>query len=150
MDAFILFLHSWGRWLVLGAAAFAVLQWLRPGNAKLERLSRLALLATVDLETTLGLIRWAKSYLPLGQLPVSALMKNAGSRFFFVEHPLMMVLALVALHVGSVRARKAADGAGARRAWAIPLAVGLLLILAAIPWPFRTALGRGWFMPWPG
>lgn len=150
MDASILFLHSWGRWLVLGAAAFAVVQWLRPGNAKLERLSRLVLVAMVDLETTLGLVRWATAYLPLGRVPVSALMKNAGSRFFFVEHPLMMLLALVALHVGSVRARKATGEAAGRRAWGIALAVGLLLLLAAIPWPFRTALGRGWFMPWPG
>ncbi len=150
MDALILFLHSWGRWLVLLAAAFAVIQWLRPGNSKVDRISRLALVAMVDLETTLGLVRWVKSYLPLGQQPVSTLMKNAGSRFFFVEHPLMMVLALVALHVGSVRARAAADEATARRAWGISLAVGLLLILAAIPWPFRAALGRGWFMPWPG
>jgi hypothetical protein len=57
----------------------------------------------------------------------------------------MMFLALVVAHIGSVMAKRAAESKRAHTIVAVSLTVALLMILAAIPWPFREAIGRPLF-----
>jgi hypothetical protein len=52
---------------------------------------------------------------------------------FRLEHPLTMILAAVAAHVGQVMARRAKTPKGAARAVAIAIAVSFVLVLLGIP-----------------
>lgn len=71
-------------------------------------------------------------------------MKSALSRFFLVEHTTMMILAIIVISVGYIMAKKVAPEkkAFSRIFWAY--LVGLILILASIPWPF-LGYGTSWF-----
>jgi hypothetical protein len=64
-------------------------------------------------------------------------------RFYTVEHALTMVVAIILITVGRVRSRKV-EGAAKHRTILYFYALGLILILVSIPWPFRN-LGAGWF-----
>ena len=152
MYAPLLVLHSWGRWLFLAAAALAVSRLLSRGPvSKLDRLARLALVISADLMLTLGLALWALGpYRPGAGAPMGTVMKDKLLRFFAVEHPFSMVLVVVALHVGSVLARKATDESQARKRWAVALAVALVLVAVMVPWPWRGALARPLFTLSPG
>lgn len=70
----------------------------------------------------------------------SETMSSPLHRFFTMEHTLMMLIAITLITLGH---RHAKAGNAKKVFWHFLIA--LLVILAAIPWPFRTALGAGWF-----
>jgi NADH:ubiquinone oxidoreductase subunit 2 (subunit N) len=73
-------------------------------------------------------------------------MKNNVFRFFTVEHSLMMLIAIVLITVGHSKAKKATTDEKKFKTLAIFFTLALIIILAAIPWPFReVGMGRGWF-----
>ena len=61
------------------------------------------------------------------------------ARFYSVEHPLMMIIAIVLITLGH---RKAKAGE-ANTKWFFLIA--LVILLAMIPWPGRELIGRGMF-----
>jgi hypothetical protein len=68
-------------------------------------------------------------------------MRQPQLRFWLVEHPIGMLAALILVHVGRVRTRRAPDAVKGRRA-RLFFGLALLLILASIPWP-GLPYGRG-------
>jgi len=70
------------------------------------------------------------------------LMKDKFYRFFWVEHPLMMLLAIILITIARGKAK-----ALNYKATGWLLFIALLLIFAAVPWPFRDIVGEGrkWF-----
>lgn len=138
---FLLGIHSWLRWLVLVTAVVAILVsfagWAgdRPASASLRRWGGI-FVGSMDLQLLLGLVLY------FGASPVTrAALQNFGeamkvkeSRFFAMEHPTFMILALVAAHIGSVLARKGRTNAKQYRGPAIAYTISLLLILGGIPW----------------
>src|SRR5262249_9176043 len=62
-------------------------------------------------------------------------MKQPALRFFGVEHIFAMLTAVVVVHIGRRRSRKAEGRLRHRRVFVTTLAA-LLVILASIPWPF--------------
>ena len=70
------------------------------------------------------------------------LMKNKFYRFFWIEHPLFMIIAIALI---SIARRKAKALNYSATFWL--LLVALLMILVAVPWPFREIVGEGrhWF-----
>jgi CDP-diglyceride synthetase len=91
----------------------------------------------------LGLIQWFVGVwgLKLIQtLGMKEAMGNAAARFFSVEHPLTMIIAIALITMGGVSVKKEKDNAK----WFY--LVALLLILARIPWPFmEPGIARGLF-----
>lgn len=75
---------------------------------------------------------------------VEGFMKNPVYRFYGVEHILLMLIAIALITVGYSKAKRAASDAKKFGAVATFYLIGLILILASIPWPFRN-LGAGWF-----
>ena len=63
-------------------------------------------------------------------------------RFFWLEHPLMMFIAIVLITIARGKAK-----ALNYKATGWLLFIALLLVLAAVPWPFRDVVGEGrtWF-----
>ena len=64
-------------------------------------------------------------------------------RFFTVEHVSIMVIAIAILTIGNIKAKKASDPKQKAKLIFLWFAAGFILIMAAIPWPFR-GLGSGW------
>jgi hypothetical protein len=71
-------------------------------------------------------------------------MKEASYRFYGMEHILLMIIAIVLVTIGHGKAKRALDSTKKHKTIVLFYCIGLLLILASIPWPFRN-LGAGWF-----
>lgn len=71
-------------------------------------------------------------------------MKDGLYRFFGLEHSLLMVIAFIFLTMGYSKSKKA-DNKKKHKIIATFYTIALILILAGIPWPFRTLLGGSWF-----
>ena len=102
-----------------------------------ERL-HVALVASVDTQFLLGV------WLLLIASPISAAffvdmgvgMRQPLLRFFGLEHPLGMLIAVALVHIGRSRSKKAAGGPQRhKRVWTWTLAAALAMA-ASIPWPF--------------
>jgi hypothetical protein len=115
----VLMVLSWLRWLVLLAlvvrAGLGGWAWSQGAAwTPLDRRATLIAVILADLQLTLGVLLYA-FFSPAVRMAMSdpgGAMKDSHLRWAFVEHPTMMVLALVALHVGSALVKRAAsDGA---------------------------------------
>lgn len=143
LHAIVLVVHGALRWGVLALGVAAFLRCLGaararrpygPADAKLVS----AFLSVFDLQLTLGLAMWL-GVSPLGVrmfANASHAMKTSSLRFFMIEHVFGMLVAATILHVGTARAKKAADDAGRFRRTAIAIGVGFLVLFGSIPWPF--------------
>ena len=74
----------------------------------------------------------------------SETMKDSMLRFFAVEHLAMMLIAAILITVGNAMSKKAADDTSKFKKTFIYFLIGLIVIIIAIPWPFR-GFGNGWF-----
>ncbi len=136
-------LHSIGRWIVLLLLLFAIFNSMVAGSRPWIRTdARTGSILTIftDLMLLLGLAIWffgGRGYKLIGDMGMSNVMKDTTSRFFAVEHISLMLIATILIHIGKAQAKKSiSDRAKHRRTMTYYL-VALLLILVAIPWPFR-------------
>ncbi|MFD1768136.1 hypothetical protein [Sphingobacterium suaedae] len=88
---------------------------------------------SAHVQLLIGLILYFVS--PLGIQSFSAEnMKNSLSRLYFLEHPLIMIIAIVLITIGYSKAKKSNDALKSNRTVVIFYVIGLLLILSRIPW----------------
>jgi hypothetical protein len=64
----------------------------------------------------------------------AAAMGNTGLRFFVIEHSLVMLLAVVFAHLGSVFSKKAQDSLAKHKRAALWYALSVLLLIVGMPW----------------
>lgn len=137
--------HSGLRWIALILIIFAIVNaFAKKGTALYEKKDKmLNLFAMISLHTQLliGLILYFNSSKVNF---VSGWMKNPILRFYGMEHILMMIIALVVVTIGRKKAEKAEAPFTKHQLIAKWYLIGLIIILAAIPWPFRN-LGAAWF-----
>ena len=76
---------------------------------------------------------------------ISETMSNKLLRFFTVEHSLMMTIAMILITIGHSKSKKATLDTQKFKSIAVYYTIAFIIIMIAIPWPFRTALGGGWF-----
>ncbi|HEX4374001.1 MAG TPA: hypothetical protein VHZ50_11920, partial [Puia sp.] len=70
-------------------------------------------------------------------------MKDKFFRFFWVEHPVGMLIAIVLITLGNAMAKKiVSDTTKFKKAFWF-FFIALIIILATVPWPFRE-IGRPW------
>jgi hypothetical protein len=151
MFSVLLQIHNILRWVILLLLILSIIQsligWikrreLREGDAKLW------LFTMISVHTTLliGLILlWFGRYGILSSgLPEGVnLMQDKFYRFFWVEHPVGMLIATLLITMGrGVIKKQITDPLKYKRAFWYFL-IALLIILATIPWPFREVVGRG-------
>ena len=150
MQAVLLEIHSIFRWLILLLLLLSVIQsfagWrknkeLRSGDARLWLFTMVS--AHITLLIGLYLLFFGRYGVLSAGLPEGVhLMKDKFYRFFWVEHPVGMVLAtaLITIARGVVK-KQIRDPLKYKRAfWLFLLA--LVIILAVIPWPGLTVVGR--------
>lgn len=136
--------HSGLRWLVLVllvAAVFTALGRWQGRNSFTEGNRKLYLFTLIAVHTQflLGLI-----LLFISPKVNFSMMSDKLYRFFSVEHTTGMLIAIVLITIGYSRSKRADSDTKKHRLVGIFFGVGLLLILASIPWPSRS-LGAGWF-----
>ncbi len=141
MHGFVLGLHNILRWLVLLTGVVALVRYYRglaTGAAwtRKEAFSLVAYSQTLSVQLVLGLIL----YFFLSPLGVRALgdmgaaMRTSDTRFFALEHPILMIVAVAFAHVAIRRTRKAATDVARFRIAAILITISFLLVLARMPW----------------
>jgi uncharacterized membrane protein len=134
--------HSGLRWVLFILLVMTILRAMGKRNGKTpwadqDRKLALFTLIAAHVQAVIGLSLYAMST----KVDFSATMMSSPShRFFTMEHTLMMLIAIILITVGY---RHAKNG-NAKKVFGFYLAA-LIIILLAIPWPFRTALGAGWF-----
>ncbi len=137
----LLAFHGLFRWIVLAAALVAIFVsfsgWggTKPAGTNLRRFSIIFVIA-MDLELLVGLLLFFGAS-PITRAALTNLgeaMKQQESRFFTVEHTVLMLLAVVCAHVGGALSRKGRTDLMKYRGAAMAYTLSLLLILSGIPW----------------
>ncbi|MEN9744128.1 MAG: hypothetical protein RLZZ65_1933 [Bacteroidota bacterium] len=135
--------HSGLRWIALILLLLAIFNaFTAKSYEKKHRL--INLFAMVSLHTQL-LIGLALYFTSAKVQFVDGWMKSALYRFFGMEHLVGMLIALVFVTIGHSKSKKATESTAKFKAIKLWYVLALILILAFIPWPFRTALGGAWF-----
>lgn len=136
--------HSGLRWIalvLLVAAVFTgISKWqgrsqYTDGNRKLY----LFTLISIHTQFIIGLI-----LLFISPKVNFSMLSEKLYRFYSVEHTTGMLIAIALITIGYSRSKRASDPTTKHRLIGIFYGLGLLLILASIPWPFRI-VGAGWF-----
>ncbi len=146
----VLFLHNLLRWGVLVFGLWAVVQSLigwsgHRSFTKSSDKAGLLFMIFCDIQLLIGLaLYFGNEWFTQLKEGGAEVMKNAGLRFFAMEHALMMIIAWILVHVGRVAVKKAALTSKHKRAF-IFYGLALIIILATIPWPFRTEIARPFF-----
>ncbi len=147
------YIHSILRWFILFFILIAILRSLRgfsfnqPFTTTDKKISTLLLIVT-HTTVLIGIYQWIVGSWGLKNiqnLGLSVVMKDAVARFWAIEHITCMLFAAILITMGK-RATKLtiADRTKHKRTFWFYV-IALVLILIAIPWPFRESLGRQWF-----
>jgi uncharacterized membrane protein len=152
MDTGLLHLHNLLRWVIIILLllsifkAFSGWQQKKVFSAGDKRVWLFTLISG-HITLLVGLYQWLWGrYCLLKGLPEGvSVMKDKFYRFFLVEHPVFMILAIVMITLGYGMAKKpVADIVKFRRAFWFFI-IAMLMILVAVPWPFRDIINRPWF-----
>ena len=141
-------IHSVLRWFIIAAFLFALYRtfsgWRRSGTwQKQDKNAGTFLVIFMDLQLVLGLILFF-FLSPLTEIAfqdMGSAMSNTVVRFYTVEHFLLMLIAIVLIHVGLYKSRRAEPDRKRHRLAFIYYLIAFILVLVAIPWPF-LAYGR--------
>src|SRR2546429_496485 len=137
-----LWLHSWLRWAVLVAGAFAWVRAIGGYTGKrtwlpIDELWGFAFSILLDVQFVVGLALYIflSPITKMGFQNMAAAMRIDTVRFFTVEHITGMVVGIALVHIGRAKIRKASDAVRKHRLAMIFFGLGLLAIIASIPWP---------------
>lgn len=137
MYGVILKFHNVLAWLVLATGVFVLFKALTAkaswGDGETSWVRRLTLF--VHLQLVAGLALWFVSPgVAAARATMSDTMKDSALRRLVVEHPTLMVLAVVAATVTSVTVRKASGSEAKAGKALVGTAITLVLAAAVIPW----------------
>jgi hypothetical protein len=136
-----LHLHDTLRWLLLLSLVTTLVKYLIGwfGNQhwkKTDNLMGIVFTSLMDIQLLTGLVLYF-FLSPITKLALSdfgSAMKNADLRFYAVEHIFMMLIAVVLVHIGRAKSKKAIADHAKFRIATIFYGLALVIMLAAIPW----------------
>ena len=136
-----LHLHDVLRWLLLVSLAVTLVKYLAGwfGNQpwkKVDNILGIVFTSLMDLQLLTGLVLYF-FLSPVTKLALSdfgAAMKDADLRFYAVEHFSMMLIAVVLVHIGRAKSKKAKTDQGKFKIATIFFLIALVLMVVAIPW----------------
>lgn len=147
----ILALHNILRWGVLIFGLWTVINAITGVIGKRnytsgDNKSNLLFMIFCDIQLLIGLILFfTNSWFEKVKTDMGGVMKNTYDRFFTVEHAGMMILAWILVHIGRSAVKRADTSAAKHKKMLVFFGLALLIILASIPWPFRTEVARPLF-----
>lgn len=142
-------LHNLLRWIILLLLIVAIVRHFvgmtgKKPFTKGDKKVDLFLMTTTHIQFLLGIIQWFFGdfgYNLIGN-GMGEVMKNPVFRFWVVEHPVGMFIAVALITVGRGVAKKnIPDASKHKRAFWFFL-IALLVILASVPWPGREGIAR--------
>ena len=132
-------IHSYWAILVLGLLIFTVINALI--NSKKEfkdkdlRIALFTLIvAHIQLVIGLGWYFMSPAYKHLKENGMGITMKDAHARLLTVEHPIMMILAIVFITIGFSKHKKQTTDAAKFKTILMWYGLALLFVLTRIPW----------------
>ena len=133
-------IHSYWAYLVVLMLAFALVNALLGLSKKREftdkdmRIGLFTLIVShLQLLIGLGWYFMSPAFNAL-KTDSAAVMGNSASRLLAIEHPLMMIIAIVLITIGWSKHKKKTEDAAKFKTFAIFYGIALLLILSRIPW----------------
>lgn len=146
----MLHLHNVLRWVILIAGILAIVKAVMnlAANKPYSKGPGTVFVASLHVQLILGFIIYGglSGLAATFRASIGTAMGDAMLRFWGMEHVVMMSLAAVVATIGSARARRAPTAQGKNKAARLFFTIAFVLILAAIPWPFRAAgIARGLF-----
>ncbi len=153
MDTGLVHLHNLLRWVILILLVVSIIKSYHGWKGKKsfttgDRKTWLFTMITAHTTLVLGLYQWLAGR--MGMLTTTlpegtSFMKEKAYRFFWMEHPLLMILSIVLITLGyGMAKKKVADEVKYKKAFQY-FVIALILILIGIPWPFREVIGRPLF-----
>jgi len=139
-------LHSVNRWIVLVLIILALVKSFTGWFSKKEftpsdKKTALFALIFTHIQLILGVVLYFIS--PLVSFQEGALESDL-YRFYTIEHFSMMIIAILLITLGFSLSKRATESITKFKRIAVFYLIGLLIMLSAIPWPFRIP-GAGWF-----
>ena len=141
MNTGLLHLHNVLRWVILITLILSIYKLYTKQDAL--KTSKILLISS---HTTLliGLYQYFTGAVGIKMIQAMSMaeaMKNAATRFWAVEHIFSMILAIIFITIGHIGYKKSQNASRAK----VLYVVALLLIVLAMPWPFKEGVGRPWF-----
>lgn len=138
--------HSGLRWVFLIAIVFAIVsainRWVNNKEFnKTGKVFNITTLATAHLQLLTGLLLYFIS----PKVRIEGMLKDDIIRFFTLEHLSMMILAITLITLGHMQVKKAQVKLKKNRGTVLYFGLALIIVLAAIPWPFMEKIGGSWF-----
>ena len=150
MYTILLALHSLMRWLVLASLLFAIFRafkgWVSKSSfSRFDNRVRHWTATIAHIQLIFGL--WLYFISPV----INYFLHNYNDavhqraiRFFGMEHSLMMLIEIVIITIGSAMAKRKKTDHAKYKTMAIWFTIGLIVILANVPWPFSPLVSRPW------
>ncbi len=143
METGLLHLHSILRWVILLLLVVSIVTTLKATNNNNKKFWLITLIAS-HITLLIGLYQvygYYQKYVDRKSEDATlSLMKDKHFRFYIIEHPILMILSIVLITMAYSRT-KVGNYKKANRLFI----VALIVILAAVPWPFRDVVGRALF-----
>lgn len=135
------FIHEWWAYLVLLVLVIASINSLVGFFAKKEYGAndfRIALFTLIisHLQLLIGLVLYfvAPYFQAFSQIGMGGVMKDSTLRLYLVEHPLIMIIAIILITVGYSKHKKKLTSRPKFKMLSIFYTLGLILMLSRIPW----------------
>lgn len=153
MYEFLLFLHSWLRWAVVGLGIYSLFAnysgWqsqrkFKPSDKRLNTI----FMSTLHLQLVIGLILYF-GVSPMMQeimADFKGSMKIKETRFWGMEHMMGMIVGIIIAQVGSIKSKKQNNDTSKFRTAFIYFLIALLVMMLMIPfgiWNVNRPLFRG-------
>ena len=146
----VLILHNLLRWAVLILGVWTLVNALTGYFGKRiysanDNRSNLFFMISCDVQLLIGLALYINNGWFDRLKDMGNNMKDPYLRFFTIEHLTLMLVAWVLVHIGRATVKRAGTDAAKHKKMLIFFGLAIVLIIAAIPWPFRQAIGRPYF-----
>ncbi len=153
MQTGLMHLHNLLRWIILILLVLSILQayagWtgkkaFKPSDKKTWLFTMISAHTTLLLglyQVMFGRYGFFVTTLPEGL----SVMKDKFYRFYWVEHPTTMILAIVFITLGYGMSKKQVSDEIKYKKALVYFMIALLLILVGVPWQFREIVGRPYF-----
>ena len=141
MNTGLLHLHNALRWVILISLLMSIYKLYSKKDAL--KTSKILLISSHST-LLLGLYQYFFGAVGIKMIQAAGMgvaMKDATTRFWAVEHISSMLIAIVLITIGHISYKKTQNAPKTT----VFYVIALLLIVLAMPWPFREGIGRPWF-----
>lgn len=144
MNSILTHAHSGLRWVAIILLLLAIINAFTSKTfEKKHKMINLFTMITLHTQLIIGLVQY---FITSGKVKFfDGWMKEAAFRFYGMEHLMGMLIAIVLITLGYSKSKRGTTDSEKFKPIKLFYLIGFILIIASIPWPFRTALGGSWF-----